>query len=326
MSSPAPPHFQRPDLDGSLGATFVGLVATSILFGITLLQTFYYYVTFRDDQIGLKLLVGVLSALDTAQLIMVAHGLYYYTITSFGLYPNLNNVIWSFTADVFLTSVIAVIVQLYLIRRVWILSGKNIWLSAFLTALSLFAFASGMAYGVRLAQIPKQSQIEKIIYLIRMALSGTVAVDVCITIALVYFLRKNRSGMKSTDSVVHFLVVFTINTGAVTSLAALMDVILHATLETTLAFLTFYVMLSKLYVNSLLATLNARTVLRGERSLHIRSNEVMAFGPNDQLHLSTNKSTTVGTIGTMMFSAPQTQSMDSEAHGLSSSSKHHGYV
>ncbi|KZV69242.1 hypothetical protein PENSPDRAFT_652577 [Peniophora sp. CONT] len=308
---PAAPVQLDLDLNPTLGAVFVGFVFSAVLFGITLLQTIYYYTTFRDDRLWDKLMVAGLTILDTGHFICAAHAVYWYTILHYGQPLYLNVIVWSLTADVFFTSIIAFIVQLYLTRRVWILSEKNYIVSGFLTVLCLFALASGLAYGIRLGQLGLQSSMHLILYLIRMALGGTVAADICITLALVYYLRRSRTGVKSTHDLVHFLVIFAINTGAITSLFALLDVIIHATLEKTLGFMAFYVCLSKLYVNSLLGTLNARSYLRqhnASTNVNSDSHKLSTFQTNsNRMGMSTDYTTTTQTQsipGPMMFSDP----------------------
>ncbi|VDB83270.1 unnamed protein product [Peniophora sp. CBMAI 1063] len=299
----ATPALPPLDLNPTLGAVFVGFVVSAVLFGITLLQTIYYYTTFRDDRIWDKLMVAGLTLLDTGHFVCISHAVYWYTILNYGQRLTLNVIVWSLTADVFFTSIIAFIVQMYLTRRVWILSQKNYIVSGFLTVLSLFALASGLAYGIRLGQLGTQSSMHLILYLIRMALGGTVAADICITIALVFYLRKSRSGVKSTHDMVHFLVVFAINTGAITSLFALLDVIIHTALEDTLGYMAFYVCLSKLYVNSLLGTLNARSYLRQNHA----STNVQSDGYKlSQFQTASNR---LGSDHTWQTSQTQTQSI-----------------
>jgi len=267
MNTVAAVAIAPPKLDGTLGAILVGIFVSCVLYGLTVLQTVYYYMAFPKDHIHVKALVAVVWVLDTLQIAMACQAAYWYLITHYGDYATLNTVIWSLTADVFLTSAIAFVVQMYMIRRIFILS-RNWFISGFLTSVALLAVGSGFAYGGRLAELGETSLIPKILFLIRTALGSALAVDALITITLIYYLNKNRSGMKSTDSIIDLLIIFAVNTGAITSLCALLDVIFHTTLPNTLAYESFYVILSKLYVNSFLGTLNAREIIRGAASAY----------------------------------------------------------
>jgi len=60
--------------------------------------------------------------------------------------------------------------------------------------------------------------------------------------------------------------VYTVQTGLLTSVASLGCVIAYAISPNTYIFLAIYFPLSKLYINALLATLNARDTVRGRHS------------------------------------------------------------
>ncbi|KAG9311195.1 hypothetical protein JVU11DRAFT_8270 [Chiua virens] len=82
--------------------------------------------------------------------------------------------------------------------------------------------------------------------------------DSLIAVMLCYYLHKQRSGMARTDRVIKTLVVYTINTGALTSLFAILVIITFLTLKGTMDFTAFVQVQSKLYAISLFASLNAR--------------------------------------------------------------------
>ena len=56
-SNPAPGAHAFPAFDGTLGATLVGAVMATFLFGIASLQAFNYYRSFPEDTKRLKILV-----------------------------------------------------------------------------------------------------------------------------------------------------------------------------------------------------------------------------------------------------------------------------
>ncbi|KAJ3484411.1 hypothetical protein NLI96_g5671 [Meripilus lineatus] len=65
-----------------------------------------------------------------------------------------------------------------------------------------------------------------------------------------------------TQTVIRTLIIYAINTGALTSLSAISCLIAFAASPSTPIFQVFYLILPELYLNSLLATLNARKKLR----------------------------------------------------------------
>ncbi|KAF4571498.1 hypothetical protein EYR40_007970 [Pleurotus pulmonarius] len=71
-------------LTDSFGAMLVGGLITMMMYGITNLQTYFYYYAYPKDPLRLKLLVTALWVLDTLHVILMGHALYYYLIKSYG--------------------------------------------------------------------------------------------------------------------------------------------------------------------------------------------------------------------------------------------------
>lgn len=84
------------------------------------------------------------------------------------------------------------------------------------------------------------------------------ATDVIIACTLIYNLRRSRTGARKTDRLINLIQVYVINTGAFTMLASLTIVFTFIFVPTSLLFVGLAEIQSKLYANSLLATLNAR--------------------------------------------------------------------
>ncbi|EPT00014.1 hypothetical protein FOMPIDRAFT_1060560 [Fomitopsis schrenkii] len=100
-------------------------------------------------------------------------------------------------------------------------------------------------------------------------LGAATFVDVIIALSLCYFLERCRIGSTSSgiDSTITLLMVYTLNTGVITSLCSLTAIVTMAALPTTFAVISVEFMLTKLYVNSFLAMFNARNKLRGLGSI-----------------------------------------------------------
>ncbi|KIM76784.1 hypothetical protein PILCRDRAFT_29657, partial [Piloderma croceum F 1598] len=67
---------------------------------------------------------------------------------------------------------------------------------------------------------------------------------------------------RRTDSVVLVLMMYTVNIGLITCICTTLCFILYATMPRSYIFLAVHFNLSKMYLNSLLATLNAQAPLR----------------------------------------------------------------
>jgi hypothetical protein len=88
--------------------------------------------------------------------------------------------------------------------------------------------------------------------------------DVLIAVFLCTLLQQSRTGFRRSDTMINKLILFSINTGLLTSICAVMSLISISVWPNTFIYIAFYFCLGRLYCNSLLATLNARKSLRGD--------------------------------------------------------------
>jgi len=246
------------------GVVLIGLVLASILFGITCIQTYIYYTNYGRDSLSLKLLVGLLWVLDGTHTVVITYTLYFGVITHVG--EPQTSIEWSQAGEIYLTSSVAWIVQIFLIVRIWHMS-RGIVRYATVTILSListFSFVTAFVYASRMLKIEVVAQIAEDISLMNVALSSTAAGDLLLTICISFLLSRSRTGTERTDTLLNALIKYTVRNGLITSACALLVVIVNAALPTTQIYFTFYCLLPKLYANTFLSTLNARNVLRSK--------------------------------------------------------------
>jgi len=90
-----------------------------------------------------------------------------------------------------------------------------------------------------------------------------VTTDLFIAVTLCTLLHLSRTGFKKSDAMITKLIIFTVNTGLITSFCALGSLISVVTSPNTYIHIGWFFCLSRLYTNCLLATLNARGIIRG---------------------------------------------------------------
>ncbi|OBZ78970.1 hypothetical protein A0H81_00686 [Grifola frondosa] len=95
-----------------------------------------------------------------------------------------------------------------------------------------------------------------------LGLSLSSALDVLVTASLCYFLKKSRTGLSSMDRIINSLTLYTLENGSLTCVTTIITLICWISMPRNLVFLGFHLAITKLYANSLLATLNARRSLR----------------------------------------------------------------
>ncbi|KAF7364187.1 hypothetical protein MSAN_01078000 [Mycena sanguinolenta] len=267
------------EFDTTLGALCISYVLAWGLFGAVCMQCFTYFQRFPRDSLWVKSLVIALLVLDTVQLLVIGQGTYYWIITHYGDPAILD-------ADSPRTIFAAVLVTVntslscFLARRVYILesfiplpdpdtnffvvSNRNIPLTALIVSLSTAYISMGLVAQVKIWQLKKLAQLYKVQTLTSVGLAFAAAADLIIAISLVLCLRRSRTGIKSTDSTVNSLVLYAMNTGLLTAIIALCDMIFFLVMPNNFIHLGFNFIAGKLYTNSLLATLNFRDTVRNK--------------------------------------------------------------
>ncbi|KAF4614231.1 hypothetical protein D9613_008045 [Agrocybe pediades] len=282
---PPPPGF---DLDKTLGAVFIGNVVAAVLFGITSLQAFTFFRGNTGDSRRFKQLIAFLWILDLLHVMFMTHGVYSYLITNFCVFSALERPTWYANLNILPSTFLSGCVDGWFERvqtQVIITSEASShegygyaheeWLpqevAYELTRASkmfttLFVFAMGIAFAARGFIDMSYIRLTMESWILYTALGAGVAADGLITVALCMLLDHSRTGFKSTDSLVNTLMLYSINTGLLTSVCATACFVTFAIWPHQFVFMGFYFALSKLYVNSLLAVLNTRKALRRRNS------------------------------------------------------------
>lgn len=116
-------------ISGGFGPTLVGGLASAMLYGITTLQTYVYYMHYAEDALAMKFLVAVIWIFDTLHVSFMCHILYYYLITSYGVPENFEYIIWSLPASILVNVFLISIVQCFFVRQVYHLCRPQVkWL------------------------------------------------------------------------------------------------------------------------------------------------------------------------------------------------------
>ncbi|KAH9896086.1 hypothetical protein C8Q73DRAFT_758634 [Cubamyces lactineus] len=250
-------------LDDTLGAAFLGHTVTTLLYGITTLQAFIYYRRNQKDGIKLKLSVFVLWILDSVHAGLITGAIYWYCITSFTNLLAIQQPIWPIPTMIIISNLSNSIVRCIFGYRLWKLSDHSPILPSIIAVLSVLIFVDAVYFAIQLYSIPSYTGISKFSWSLYVGLSVESAVDLTVALAQCLLLRRFETGIQRTDSVIRVLIAYSINTGLLTSLCAIGALVSYAAAPTKFIYFAFYFVLSKLYVNSLLATLNARGSLLG---------------------------------------------------------------
>ena len=238
---------------------YIGCMLNIWLHGFSIVQAYIYYVHFKTDKPFMRYFVLFLVVADTINSVFDQVFMYQYLVSNFG---NLKYAVVSnraFAADPVMTGIIAFSTQLFFAWRVYKLMHSKI-MPAFISVGALISFLSaiGTTIGVEIVLFFEQFHKFQVVVILWLAFAALT--DVFITGSLVFTLNKSRTGFAATDDVITRLIRLTLQTGALTTFFAVVDLILFVASTTTLH-LVFNLPLAKLYVNSLLSTLNARVTI-----------------------------------------------------------------
>ncbi|KAF9454757.1 hypothetical protein P691DRAFT_804114 [Macrolepiota fuliginosa MF-IS2] len=248
-------------LDTTYGSAFIGLIVAAVLYGVTLLQTFFYYKTYPKDPKVIKALVAIVWFLDTSHLVLCTIAIYWYLVMNFSDPDALTKTTWSMNLQTDCNGLIGLIVECFFARRVWIMSGNGI-LTLIIVVLACVHFGLGVVFTVEEFLLVENTRFSKLIWVTSTGLGSAAAADIIIACALCYYLLKSRTGFTNTDSLIATLIGYSLTTGLITSVLAFICVVTFATMPTNYIWLAFFWVLGKCYVNSLLAALNSRDSLR----------------------------------------------------------------
>lgn len=255
-----------PSLDSTLGAAAIGLSVSCVVFGILTTQVFLYFRRYPADRPFYKVLVGVIWTLELADQIFIIHFAYYYTVTHFGDFITLykGDVVWSVLTEVALAALVGILVKGCYAMRVWRFSNRNIFITGTIVVLITAQVVLATLYVIRSFQWNKFELTPKLKTYAALSLASGVLTDIITASALAFFLRRLRTGFKTSNSLVNRLTVYAINTGAITSAISLTTLLLYNLKPEDFYFMAFYFVLAKFYAITLLCTLNTRKVIRGK--------------------------------------------------------------
>ncbi|KIJ59492.1 hypothetical protein HYDPIDRAFT_33179 [Hydnomerulius pinastri MD-312] len=255
--------FPPVDLSSNIGTGYWGLIGASVLLGCTVLQAYFY---FRNNNDGwtLKGLVITLCALDTLSWAFFAYVYYYYLVKNFGNDLVLLSIPWPFGAEIFAEVIVTFLSQLFFAWQIYRVNKKGWPISVVIVVLALVAFAvavlsvegRGIAFiASKTLSIP--TDINK---------GFATACDIIATLTMCYMLSTVQTTVARTRSVITLLIIYTINRGILLALIQGADLILYICAAAQDYWVPFHMCLSKVYVNTLLAMLNARSSLKKKRN------------------------------------------------------------
>ncbi|KAF8269626.1 hypothetical protein EI94DRAFT_934475 [Lactarius quietus] len=252
------------DLQNTYGAVFVALLLTTMLTGFEIVQAWIYFGNYWDqDKKIFKSFVGFLTVIDILSTVIGAYSVYWYLVLNFGNIQALEYRVWATNVQTMLGIIPGCSVQLYYVRRIYILS-QSIIFPIIIVPLSLGGTIFGFVIISKASFIKSGSESERhlVLRLATLWMSAIAFVDISITAVMSWALYRRRTGFARTDSMITTLMAYTMNSGLLLSALGIAMTISLAVSPSTLIYVPFLWMLSKCYMNSLYAMLNSRNYVR----------------------------------------------------------------
>ncbi|KAG1783347.1 hypothetical protein EV702DRAFT_1041034 [Suillus placidus] len=300
------------------GAILLGTCIGCGLTGIVFVQTVLYFKFYPSDSIHNKILVLVVWALDMMHTILIIVSVWESVIVNFDR-PDLMDLIpKALGLSVAITAAVTFLVHCFFANRVrkpkplpvtkkWYFAAPLVFL-AFLRLLSACVSTTEIMrlrhYSLFIKPFPS--------WVFTLGVTLSASVEFIITIVMVIFLGRSRTGFATMNHIINSLILYTLETGSFTCAVTIASLICWMVMRHNLIFLGMHFAIAKLYANSLLATLNTRKRLRADRtfssqreadvypaSLNIHKSSQRILGPLSPTkgsHLNVNVETTVVSV------------------------------
>ncbi|KAJ7363770.1 hypothetical protein DFH08DRAFT_949403 [Mycena albidolilacea] len=247
-----------------LGPIYVGTILSTCLFGACAVQFMTYYLSKRRLQDSFTVCALVLWEF-VISIFCAATSVYFVWLYLVDNYFNpefLASAPWPLTAVPMLSGLSACPVQIFMAFRVLQLSKSRFLFSllVFLTIVhggislvtSIFAFGLAFDDGSRLTPVADSW------------LALATVNDVALTVSIIYYLNRSRTGFSKTDGVIGRLTRSALESAAFASFFSIMVLIMFTKLPTTGFHLMFSQPMGRIYTSTLLSTLNGREALRND--------------------------------------------------------------
>ncbi|KAI0636109.1 hypothetical protein C8Q77DRAFT_616362 [Trametes polyzona] len=263
-------------LGPTIGVAYLGVAISSAVYGITCIQTFQYYRSPRGsaDTPFLRFIVLILWMLDSTHQALIVQIVYHYLVLNYANASALLRTVWSIPTEIIVNAVIACIVETFFVMRIWKLS-RNAFVTGACMLFTLAHLTMNLVFPIRTFFYPVLVEAEtKLKSTGSSGLGVAVLADVSISAAMVWYLRKGRTGLRKSDDMIGRLIMLTITTGSFTTMFVIANLVAYLAAPAELYVLFFNFMLGKLYINSLLTSLNSRTYVRGGNEATMQVNSI----------------------------------------------------
>ncbi|KAM5544629.1 hypothetical protein V8D89_001527 [Ganoderma adspersum] len=266
------------ELSGSYGSILLGTFGGLLLFGLSVHQMYRYLRSFSKDATYIRSLVISVMVFETLHLIATMHTCYFYLIQNYFTPLALEDGVWSLDSLPLLSGILIIISQIFFVRRASLI-GPRERVVAIIVAICLAGeFGFTIAAVIR-AFIPPAKRAVRLLSTAGLGMAS--AADLALSLVLFFSILGGRRGRARPESetLADRLQLYIINTGLATTVCNILAFFTALTLGIdSLVWVSFNIITTRLYANSLLAVLNSRE-LRGMEFFVSANHSITLTGP-----------------------------------------------
>ncbi|KAF9506643.1 hypothetical protein BS47DRAFT_386886 [Hydnum rufescens UP504] len=250
--------------NGTAGGLVLGATFSAVLLGIITIQLARYFATFPKDNMILKTTLVILWLVECFQLCCVSESLQVYFVQRWQVPRNfaLTEATWEAATFVFCTVCASGAVQTFFAYRIYIL-GNIAWLSIAVQVVVCCQCVAGFIVGVKAEIILSLDAIvvKERWYVVTWLAIHAVA-DIFIAGLMCTLLWRRRTGFERTDTAIRHLIIFAIESGALTSFLAITILFTFAFYGFHITVLTLGIPAGSFCISTMIANLQARFTIR----------------------------------------------------------------
>ncbi|KAJ6466311.1 hypothetical protein C8R45DRAFT_1172785 [Mycena sanguinolenta] len=257
--------------DTVVGVLLLGLFFNTYLYGICTYQFVVYLQSKFKDSLWIRAIVGSLFFLDTIHSAVAIYSAWDTCVTNYDNPAALNYVGWTIPFTAVATSCTAILTQIFLGHRVFLLTNNKV-LFGLIAVISVLGFVFGCIAGIKSGIIDAVAKFASLAPYVTAWLAFQTSADLLITLCLTIALARSKTGFRTTDTIIDRLIGGAVRTGLFASIFALADLfsfLLHRN--------------TNLYAMTLLHTLNSRNSMK----VHETNMRMSARNPLSTTQIST---------------------------------------
>ncbi|KAH9896103.1 hypothetical protein C8Q73DRAFT_789887 [Cubamyces lactineus] len=236
----------------TFGSLLLGACFGLMMFGMAIHQTYRYFFLYKSDGRILKATVLTVFLSNLLHSALCIHTCYYYLVQGEAIPSYLNDGVWSLRLIGPMSLLIVLLVQGFYFRRIYTI-GMPAYILVSVACLMLGAAASALFMAVNSFIIPSFAEWAHYTWLSAVPFGFILATDAILTGSLIYWLHRSRTGFQDTDSLLNVLIVYTINTGLLTSTLGLLCLVFALARPMDFAYIALNMPTTNCYTNSMFA-------------------------------------------------------------------------